>query len=817
MAVAGVPAVVAGIYLRKSATAYQPEAFSAAIGGLLALAGLLPAGYAIVLSRATIRLDQGRFLRRNLHAVLVVLIGAAIVAGLVISFAGLSLGEAGPWQLLLGVSAALTLTVAFWSPLLIVNLLNQTTAASTTAYAVREIIRCEGAQDGGKVTSLTKDLRDIGLEEWKKGDRRALHERLRGLLTVVSEVAPDGPAVRNAGGSQSASRIERTAAEQAQDEFIFISESVVKDRDHAQFALSLIGDNIGLDNAEMVICSIWAAAAERGASRHVKKKAAEILMKRHKYLASIDDHREQTQQKINWEISLDTLRNAVVASSDAVSVRMAIEAWTSEHVFPMQSSRNWLEFLSVDEGLGYAHYYSLFRDQLFSIISEDDPQQVAKDVCNHRNATSLIRDLVSDSFRASNGGRVLVQLIEQLADRPEELKRVGDEFVSAVMQANEVFHPSWFDSELASSLAKVVSRPIEQADPSTRLGADTLSGLAAIVSSAIIGLRSANVAVDSRLALYDQLQRVRGHLDAKWPPLFVAAEWRLALVRSLVADIEILAIATTPAATSVSCASLLGVALSGLSEIDRQRAGSGVEEQNAKWCSEIVLSDAALEKIGSCAWLDLPLESLMWTCALETVPGDSEQACEKGRRCAQAIVNASLAQTEDLSLHQRVLKCFESSDSVQLRKLRPLCRRLAERGSTWNSALQAWWLYYLDRSQSFGYGDADLEEELDYFLSSNGFDLLIGDSGRTSWSNGALEPLSETVLNYFDRSNGLPPHLSAPVSQLLMAVLPRELPGRPALVRRVVELEVIRHIGPHIPAVHSKDLQRQIDALLVHE
>lgn len=255
--------------LRYLAPESSPEYESVAAGGLLALAGIVPAVLAAVASgRPVTRLDGGRLMLRGSAGWVVLVYCLAWTAALALPL--LALVEAWAWLVSptgIGVGLGLLVLSTLGTPIVFLVLAARLNPRNSSLLAVDRAIRSGAARtaDVRARCDLVKDLRDLATTEHKTGDRRAVRYRMAGLATIAAH-AP-GSEVRHL----------------ALDELGLVCQAVARDRDLAREGIALLRraaeavPPTAVDLLDRVIeeaADVWATAARDGASPRVCEDAA---------------------------------------------------------------------------------------------------------------------------------------------------------------------------------------------------------------------------------------------------------------------------------------------------------------------------------------------------------------------------------------------------------------------------------------------------------------------------------------------------------------------------------------------------------------
>ncbi|SNS76358.1 hypothetical protein SAMN06893096_107206 [Geodermatophilus pulveris] len=247
----------------------EAEYHSAAAGGLMALAGIVPAVLAAVSAgRPVTRLDGGSLMRRGLAGWVV---GIYCVAwGAAFTLPLLTLVHAWPWlEQPAGIGAGLGLLVVttLGTPIVFLVLAARLHPRTSTLLAVSRAVRRNGQPSAADIRdrcALVKDLRDLAISEHEAGDRRAVRHRMAGLATIA------------------ASTPVREVAHLAFDELGLVCQGVCLDRDLAREGVALVrlaaeqlaaSDPELLDRAISETAAIWTAVAKRDASPKVAEDA----------------------------------------------------------------------------------------------------------------------------------------------------------------------------------------------------------------------------------------------------------------------------------------------------------------------------------------------------------------------------------------------------------------------------------------------------------------------------------------------------------------------------------------------------------------
>ncbi|SDF40588.1 hypothetical protein SAMN05660485_03292 [Blastococcus fimeti] len=269
LALGGLAFLLAVLGLSRLSPEVTAEYQAVAAGGLMALAGIVPAVLAAVASgRPVTRLDGGRLLLRGVAGGIVT--GYCVVWTVAFAFPLLALVEAWAWLETptgVGVGVGLLVLTTVGTPIVFLVLASRLHPGTSTLLAVGRALRAHGGPEAGSVraaTTLVKDLRDLAMSEHKDGDRRAVRYRMAGLASIAAETTSEKVALL------------------ALEELGLVCQELVKDRDLTREGLALLDLVAGrlparstqlLGRVVQESVDVWKAAQVENASPKVTEEA----------------------------------------------------------------------------------------------------------------------------------------------------------------------------------------------------------------------------------------------------------------------------------------------------------------------------------------------------------------------------------------------------------------------------------------------------------------------------------------------------------------------------------------------------------------
>ncbi len=266
--------VLAVLGLPRLSPRVTAEYQAVAAGGLMALAGIVPAVLAAVASgRPVTRLDGGRLLLQG--------VAGGVVRGYCLAWATafvfplLALVEAWSWlesPTGVGVSVGLLVLTTVGTPIVFLVLASRLNPGTSTLLAVRRALRTDdedGANSARAATTLVKDLRDLAMSEYEDGDRRAVRHRMAGLASIAAGTTSQAVALL------------------ALEELGLVCQELVKDRDLTREGLALLGlvaarlpeeSTVLLGRVVQENTDVWEAVIAKDASPKVAKAAVRVAI-----------------------------------------------------------------------------------------------------------------------------------------------------------------------------------------------------------------------------------------------------------------------------------------------------------------------------------------------------------------------------------------------------------------------------------------------------------------------------------------------------------------------------------------------------------
>jgi hypothetical protein len=273
--VAAVAGLATGFSVAAVPSTAPPDYHGVSAGGLMALAGIVPAVLAAVATgRPVTRLDGGRIMLRGLSQWIVALYGLAWLGAFLVPLFSL----VAPWPWLgspagIGTGLGLLVFTTLMTPALFFVLAGRLHPRQSTLLAVARASRRAGddpkADDVRRRCALVKDLRDLARSEFQAGDRRAVRYRMAGLATIAART--DIPDV----------------IELALDELGLVCQDVVLDRDLAREGIAVFFEaartlpptDLALHRrAVRELVGVWSSAVRRGGSGTLRDEVVDVVV-----------------------------------------------------------------------------------------------------------------------------------------------------------------------------------------------------------------------------------------------------------------------------------------------------------------------------------------------------------------------------------------------------------------------------------------------------------------------------------------------------------------------------------------------------------
>ena len=190
--VAVLAGLLTGLVVWAFPSTAPPDYHGVSAGGLMALAGIVPAVLAAVATgRPVTRLDGGQIMLRGLSRWIVGFYAVAWLAAFLVPLFSL----VTPWSWLgspagLGAGLGLLVLTTLMTPALFLVLAGRLHPRDSTLLAVAQASRpakhTPTPEDLRNRCALVKDLRDLARSEFQSGDRRAVRYRMAGLATIAA-------------------------------------------------------------------------------------------------------------------------------------------------------------------------------------------------------------------------------------------------------------------------------------------------------------------------------------------------------------------------------------------------------------------------------------------------------------------------------------------------------------------------------------------------------------------------------------------------------------------------------------------------------
>jgi hypothetical protein len=273
--VAAVAGLATGLSVAAVPSTAPPDYHGVSAGGLMALAGIVPAVLAAVATgRPVTRLDGGRIMLRGLSQWIVAWYALAWLGAFLLPLFSL----VAPWPWLgspagIGTGLGLLVFTTLMTPALFFVLAGRLHPRQSTLLAVARASRRAGddpkADDVRRRCALVKDLRDLARSEFQAGDRRAVRYRMAGLATIAART--DIPDV----------------IELALDELGLVCQDVVLDRDLAREGIAVFFEaartlpptHLALHRrAVRELVGVWSSAVRGGGSETLRDEIVDVVV-----------------------------------------------------------------------------------------------------------------------------------------------------------------------------------------------------------------------------------------------------------------------------------------------------------------------------------------------------------------------------------------------------------------------------------------------------------------------------------------------------------------------------------------------------------
>ncbi|WP_040339570.1 hypothetical protein [Candidatus Blastococcus massiliensis] len=275
IAVAVLAGATTGLVVWAFPSQAPPDYHGVSAGGLMALAGIVPAVLAAVATgRPVTRLDGGQIMLRGLSRWVVGCYAVAWLAAFLVPLFSL----VTPWGWLgspagLGAGLGLLVLTTLMTPALFMVLAGRLHPRESTLLAVarasRPARRDPSPEDLRSRCALVKDLRDLARSEFQSGDRRAVRYRMAGLATIAARTDV------------------HDVVELALDELGLVCQEVVLDRDLAREGVAVLSEAArSLPPAEFSLhrravhelIRVWSAVVRGGSSDTLRDETVDGIV-----------------------------------------------------------------------------------------------------------------------------------------------------------------------------------------------------------------------------------------------------------------------------------------------------------------------------------------------------------------------------------------------------------------------------------------------------------------------------------------------------------------------------------------------------------